>query len=97
MSVIQMLSLGLVLVGFIAGSAISERSLKAVDDSTQGLLMRSLAPLRKANLVGIVLVILSALFVPAYALPLLLVYVALSARSERCSDPPGAAAPGPWH
>lgn len=68
----------MLLSGFIVGAAISERSFNGVDSSTQGIVMSGLAPLRKANLVGIVVVIVAAYCLPSYGWALLLGYFTVS-------------------
>jgi hypothetical protein len=60
------LSVLLLIAGFWMGGVISEVSLRGVDPAEQGRLLSSLAPLRKAHLIGIPLILGIGFLFPAY-------------------------------
>lgn len=64
MQIAQIVSIGFIIAGFLIAGAISERSLRGVDELIQGRLFNGLSPLRKIHLVAIPVLILCVYFFP---------------------------------
>ena len=58
----QMLPFALIIASFLIAATISERSLREVDDSTQGRLMSGLATFRRIHLIGMPVILLIGYF-----------------------------------
>jgi hypothetical protein len=70
----QIIPVGFIIAGFLFAGAISERSLRGVDESIQGRLLNGLSSLRKLHLVAIPALILCVYFFPASFWPSITVY-----------------------
>jgi cytochrome bd-type quinol oxidase subunit 1 len=72
----QFVPIGFIAGGFLFAAVISERSLRGVDETMQGRLLKGTSLLRKIHLGGIPVVLLSAYFFPAVFWPGLVGYFA---------------------
>jgi hypothetical protein len=72
----SLIPVAFVLGGFLLAAAISERSLRGVDETLQGRLLKGTATLRKIHIVGVPLLLLLSYFFPVVFWPGLTGYFA---------------------
>ncbi len=74
----QLVPMGFIFGGFLLAASISERSLRGVDETLQGRLLKGTSSLRKIHLGGILIILLFAYFFPAVFWPGLVGYFAVA-------------------